>query len=288
MKVGKLLSYAILAVGAAFFIFPIVVVVTNSIMSSFEVFNRYSREITPANALAIHSTIHFVEMSIIPRQVTLRQYAQLFLERPVYLLMFLNSVKLTVPIVIGQVMIATPAAYVFEYSKVKGKEIIFLSYIVIMLLPMQVTLVPNFIAANMIGLQDSPWAIILPAIFSPFGVFLIRQFIKGMPYEYIEAAKMDGASNSIIFARIILPLIKPAVSALVILSFIEHWNIVDQAVIFIKNIYDEPLSVYLSTIISEDTGMVFATSCFYMFPTILVFLFGQEYMVEGIQLSGIK
>ena len=158
-----------------------------------------------------------------------------------------------------------------------------------MLMPMQVLLVPNYFVASFLSIENSYLAIILPAIFSPFGVFLIRQYLKGLPYEYIEAAKIDGASQIKIIFYVVSPLIKPAVSALCILLFIEYWNLVDQAVVFIDKSYNEPLSVYLSKLINQDFELVFAASCFYMILILLIFLYGQKYLVEGIQQqSGLK
>ena len=289
-RIQKSITYAVLLLLSAFFLVPIVFTFTNSFMSAFEVANRYSVHFSLYNGgLEGCEGIHFAEISFAPLMATLEPYSKLLFESPHYLGLFFNSIAITVPIVLGQLIIAVPAAYAFEMHRFRFKESIFFVYIVIMLLPLQVTIVPNFIVSEWLHINGSYWPIILPAVFSPFGVFLVRQSLKGMPYEYIEAAKIDGAGVFQIFGRIILPIIKPAVAALSILTFVEYWNVVDQAVVFISKSVREPLSVYLSRMTGEDgMHMIFAASCFYMLPSVLVFLYGQEYMVEGIQLSGIK
>lgn len=152
---------------------------------------------------------------------------------------------------------------------------------------MQVLLVPHYIMANLFGTNNTLLAIILPALFNPFGVFLIRQQIKGFPYECIEAARIDGANDWHLFMKIVLPNLAPIVASLSILTFAEYWNVVDQAVVFLKNPYTEPLSAYLSRLIQGNDGMIFATSAFYLFLAIIVFMIGQEYLAKGVSLSGV-
>jgi multiple sugar transport system permease protein len=154
-----------------------------------------------------------------------------------------------------------------------------------MLMPLPVVLVPQFVMAGFLGIQESALAVVLPAVFSPFGVFLLRQFLKSMPLEYVDAAKIDGAGHLVTLVAIAVPMLKPAIAALAILVFVDYWNVVEQAIVFITDTRRLPLSVSLSTI---NADIVFAASCFYMLPALLVFLYGQEHLVEGIQLSGMK
>ena len=257
-------------------------------MSPFEIISRYTSTVTAANGFDTRGPLHFVEMSLIPGFISFKQYYRLLFSSPLYLGLFWNSLKITLPIVAGQLLVSLPGAYAFELSKFKYKEALFFIYIVVMLMPLQVVLVPNYIMAGFLGIKESYLAIILPGIFNPFGVFLMRQYLKGLPKDYIEAAKVDGASHLQILSYIIAPLIKTAAAALLILTFVEYWNLVDQAIVFIKEASSEPLSAYLSRFAEGGLDMVFAASCFYMLPTVLIFLFGQENIVEGIQLSGIK
>ena len=157
-----------------------------------------------------------------------------------------------------------------------------------MLLPYQATLVPNYIILNKLNLVGSYLAIILPGAFSTFGVFLLRQFIIAIPDEYIEASKVDGASHMRIFARIIVPQCKGGIASLAILSFIDNWNMVEQPLVFLQDSFKYPMSIFLAHINQTQLGIAFACGILYMLPAVLIFLYGEDYLVKGIQLSGIK
>lgn len=270
------------------FLIPILITLTNSLMSPFEATTRYTITITPENIFYQRGIINYVRMTLIPTMVTFSQYIRLLFGSPLYLNLFWNSVALTLPVIIGQLLISVPAAYAFEFSKNKYKEILFVAYIIVMLLPLQVTLVPNFIVADFLNIRESYLAIILPGIFNPFGTFLIRQFLKGLPQEYVESMKVDGAGHLRIIASLIVPVMKPAIVAVLILTFVEYWNLVDQAIVFIRDASAIPLSVFLSRLSLERPDVIFAASVFYMLPAVLIFLSGQENMIQGIQRSGIK
>lgn len=259
---------------------PLIITFTNSFMSSTEVERNYN-----VSGMEEGS---YVDMNLIPEKVTLSQYAELLFDSPVYLNMFWNSVKITVPIVVGQIIVSTLAAYAFTVLKFKGKELLFFLYIIVMLLPLQVTLMPNYIVADWLGITDSYLAIILPGIFNPFGVFLLRQFMKSLPDAYLEAAKIDGAGHGTIFISIILPMIKPGIVATAMLTLLDYWNLVDQAIIFIQDSEKQPLSTFLAQINNGDIGLAFAGSCFYAVPMLLVLLYGQEHLKQGIVITGIK
>ena len=259
---------------------PLIITFTNSFMSSTEVERNYN-----VSGMEEGS---YVDMNLIPEKVTLSQYAELLFDSPVYLNMFWNSVKITVPIVVGQIIVSTLAAYAFTVLKFKGKELLFFLYIIVMLLPLQVTLMPNYIVADWLGITDSYLALILSGIFNPFGVFLLRQFMKSLPDAYLEAAKIDGAGNGKIFISIILPMIKPGIAATAMLTLLDYWNLVDQAIIFIQDSEKQPLSTFLAQINNGDIGLAFAGSCFYAVPMLLVLLYGQEHLKQGIAITGIK
>lgn len=255
-------------------LYPLLITFTNSFMSSEEIVRHYILEGD--------------RMIIIPEQITFKSYIQLFFYKPKYLILFWNSVKITLSVIAGQTIVSFLGAYGFVQSNFKGKNLIFYIYIIVMLLPLQVVLVPNFMIIQRLGLMDSQLAIILPGIFSPFGVFLLTQYMKAIPKEYIEAAYMDGCNEVGVLINIFLPITKSGIFALVILTFIEYWNVVEQAIVFLQDMYKQPLSLFLSRISSEQIESIFAASCFYMIPVLIVFLYGQDYLVEGIELSGIK
>ena len=254
-------------------LYPLLITFTNSFMSN--------------NELLRHYAFGEVNMYVIPEEVTLSGYIELLFTRPQYLVLFWNSVKVTVPVIIGQGIVSLLAAYGFTRAYFKGKKIIWESYIVVMLLPVQVALVPNYIVMQKLGLMNHLAALILPGIFNPFGTFLLTNFMQEIPEEYIEAAKIDGAGHKVILMQIFIPLLKPGLFALTILTLIEYWNLVEPVLVFIKDAFKQPLSIYLSYI-GEDVRMIFAASCFYMIPVLLVFLYGQDDLVQGLEHSGIK
>ena len=155
-------------------------------------------------------------------------------------------------------------------------------------MPLQSVLVPNYLIASLLGIKDSYAAIILPGIFSPFGVFLARQGMKSLPKGYFEAARIDGANNLYIILHIVIPQMKSSIASLCILNFIEYWNLVEQAIIFIDDYTKEPLSVYLSRLSQGRSGLVFAASCVYMLLPIWFLVSNQSDLEKGIELSGVK
>jgi len=287
LSMATLILFAALL--AAVFALPILVTITNSFMTGFEIQARFSQNLLPANVfyiLDVFPRIHFVRMSLVPNYVSVEQYGALFRDVG-YMNALWNSVIITAPAVLGQLVICVPAAYAFEFSKWRHKEKLFFVYLVIMLMPLPVLLVPQFVMAGFMGISESMLAIILPAIFAPFGVFLLRQFLKAIPVEFIEAAKIDGAGQMRIMFSIIVPLLKPAIAALAILVFVDYWNVVDQAIVFITDATAQPLSVYLAGLMG-NFNIAFAAAVFYMFPALIVFLHGQEHLVQGMRMSGLK
>ena len=185
---------------------------------------------------------------------------------PVYLRLIWNSIALLLPILAGQFVIAPLAAYGFWQWKWKYKEGLFFVYMIVMLMPMQLTLVPHYLVTGWPGIRHSWWAIILPAMFHPLRVFLIRQQIKEFPEECLEAARLDGAGEFQIYRKII----------------------VDQAVVFIEDSYKFPMSVYLSQLLDGEAIVYYAASVVYMLPALFAFLMAKEYLIEGISMSGVK
>ncbi|WP_339208083.1 carbohydrate ABC transporter permease [Paenibacillus sp. FSL K6-3182] len=290
MLVAKVLQKSALTVVmviiAVLLLFPIVITFTNSLMTEQEIGINYG-PIGQMNKAAAGREDPFANLKLLPDQVTLEQYGKVLVGSSRYLMMFWNSVFMVVPIIAGQTLVAALAAYAFSKLRFRGREHLFLVYVLTMLMPFQVTLVPNYIMADKLGLLNSSNAIILPGIFAAFGVFMLRQFMLDIPYAYIEAAKMDGAGHLRIFYKIIIPMIKPGLSALIILLFVDYWNMVEQPLIFLDDPLKQPLSVYLSSIKGE-LGIAFAASMLYMAPMVLLFLYAETYFIEGIQLSGIK
>ncbi len=271
---------------AVVFLMPTLLTITNSFMTSSEISANYGvmfNNISSDKKTYISETLN---LKFIPDKVSFSQYFAVLFKSPEYLLKFWNSVILVVPITFFQVVVALFASYGFARYDGKLKQIIFFSYIILMLMPYQVTLVPNFLVADKLGILNTRWAIILPGIFSPFSVFLLTKVMKRIPTSYIEAAKLDGASEWQIFRHICLPLCKSAIFSVTLLVFIDYWNMVEQPLILLENKEMHPLSVFLSEINTGDVGLAFAVAVIYMIPTLLMFLYGEDYLVEGITYSG--
>lgn len=272
---------------AAFmFIVPTILTISNSFMTSNEITANYGAMLNNMNGTEKTFISDKLNLKFIPDKVTFSQYVSVLFKSPEYLLKFWNSVILVVPITVFQLLVALFASYGFARSSGKLKNIIFFSYIILMLMPYQVTLVPNFLMADKFGLLNTRWAIILPGIFSPFSVFLLTKIMRRIPSSYIEAAKLDGASEWQILFHICIPLCKSALFSVALLVFIDYWNMVEQPLIMLKDKEMHPLSVFLSEINTGDIGLAFTVAVIYMVPSLLMFLYGEEYLVEGITYSG--
>lgn len=287
----KTMLTAVMAALALLFLFPVALTFTNSLMSESEItasFYPISENRTAQNADDPRLQGAYVSLKWIPDRVTLSPYYNVLVKKPQFLLLFWNSVRLTVPIILGQLAVASLAAYAFAQLRFRFREPLFFLYIVTMLMPFQVTLVPNFIMADKLGLLNTYGSIIYPGIFSAFGVFLLRQYMMYIPYAYLEAARVDGAGTLRIFWQIIVPMSRTGMAALAILVFIDNWNMVEQPLIFLQDAMKQPLSVYLAVISVGERGIAFAACALYMLPTLFVMLYAEQDLIEGIQLSGIK
>ncbi|MCR5719810.1 MAG: carbohydrate ABC transporter permease, partial [Lachnospiraceae bacterium] len=189
-------------------------------------------------------------------------------------------------IVIFQLLFASLASYGFARYSGKLRTVIFFAYIILVLMPYQVTLVPNYLVISKLGLLDSFWAIWLPGIFSPFAVYMLTKYMKRIPFSLIEAAKIDGAGELQIFSSICMPICKGALCSVGILIFIDYWNMVEQPLILLNDSSKFPLSIFLSKINAAEIGLAFAVATVYMVPSLLIFLYGEEYLVEGITYQG--
>ena len=210
----------------------------------------------------------------------------MLLKSPEYLFKFWNSVLYVAPIVVVQLLVATFAAYGFSRYDSKKKRAVFFAYIIVMLMPYQVTLVPNFLVSKSLGLYGTRWAILLPGFFSPFAVYLLTKFMNRIPKEVLEAGSIDGASEWMIFTRICLPLCKGGIASIAILIFFDYWNMVEQPLILLPDSDMHPLSVFLSRINTGEISLAFAVAVIYLIPPLLIFLYGEDYLVEGISYQG--
>lgn len=279
----------IIAATALVFMAPTVLTITNSFMSGTEISANYGKifgNVGPGTKIYISEKVN---LKLIPDMISFSQYSTTLIKSPEYLLKFWNSVILVVPITLFQILIALGAAYYFARFKGKVRSLFFFSYIILMLMPYQVTLVPNYLVAGWLGILNTRWSIILPGIYAPFSVFILTKFMRRIPSAMIEAAKLDGAGEWQIFTRICVPQCRGTIYSVAILVFIDYWNMVEQPLILLSDSDLHPLSVFLSKINSGDVGLAFAVATIYMIPTLLMFLYSEDYLIEGISYSsGIK
>ncbi|WP_330686086.1 carbohydrate ABC transporter permease [uncultured Acetatifactor sp.] len=280
------LATVVAATFAILFLMPIVLTITNSFMAASEISANYgSIFATDANGGKVYIAER-VNLKFIPDMVSFSQYNTVLFKSPEYLFKFWNSVILVGPIVAFQLIVASLASFGFARYRGRIREIIFFMYIILMLMPYQVTLVPNYLVSDWLNLLDTNWAIWLPGIFSPFAVFLLTKFMRRIPESVLEAAQIDGAGEWQIYRKICLPLCKGAICSAAILVFIDYWNMVEQPLILMTDAEQHPLSVFLSKINAGEIGLAFAVATIYMVPSLLIFLYGEEYLVDGITYQG--
>ena len=271
---------------AVVFLMPIILTITNSFMATSEINANYGSIFATTEKGGKIFISKTVNLKFIPDMVTFAQYFTVLFKSPQYLIKFWNSIIYVAPIVVVQLGIATLAAYGFSRYDGKLKRAIFFAYIIMMLMPYQVTLVPNFLVSKALGIYGSRWSIWLPGFFSPFAVYLLTKFMRRIPTEVLEAASIDGADEWYIFSRINMPLCKGGIASIAILVFFDYWNMVEQPLILLGDPDLHPLSVFLSKINSGEISLAFAVAVIYLVPPLLIFLYGEDYLVEGISYQG--
>ena len=284
---GRFALTLLAAFFALWFLMPTVLTITNSFMTQSEISANYGKVFSNVSGSEGKTYIaETVNLKFIPDKVSISQYVTTLIKSPDYLLKFWNSVILVVPIVLLQLAVASVTAYGFTRWRGKVRGFLFFFYVILMLMPYQVTLVPNYLVSDWIGILNTRWAIILPGAFAPFSVFLLTKSMRRIPASLIEAAKLDGSSEWQVFKDICLPQCRSALYSVAILVFIDYWNMVEQPIVLLPDANQQPLSVYLSTINANEVGLAFAIATIYMVPCLLLFLHGEDYLVEGIAHQG--
>ena len=284
---GRFTLTVLAAFFALWFLMPTVLTITNSFMTQSEISANYGKVFSNVSGSEGKTYIaETVNLKFIPDKVSISQYVTTLIKSPDYLLKFWNSVILVVPIVLLQLAVASVTAYGFTRWRGKVRGFLFFFYVILMLMPTQVTLVPNYLVSDWLGILNTRWAIIFPGMFAPFSVFLLTKSMRRIPASLIEAAKLDGSSEWQVFKDICLPQCRSALYSVAILVFIDYWNMVEQPIVLLPDANQQPLSVYLSTINANEVGLAFAIATIYMVPCLLLFLHGEDYLVEGIAHQG--
>lgn len=243
-----------------------------------------------SSSLKLNKDVFTFPMQWIPEAPRWQNYADIWTRIPLGKFIY-NTAKLSVIVTVLQLFTSSFAAYAFSKLRFKGRNALFLGYIATIAIPWQAYMVPQFILMRSLGLNNTHLAIILLQAFSAFGVFLMRQFYQGIPDELCEAARIDGLSEYGIWARIMLPLSKPALSTLLIFTFVSTWNDFLGPMIYLTKTELKTIQIGLRMFISQysaEYGLIMAASVISIIPVLIVFLTLQKYFVQGIASSGIK
>jgi multiple sugar transport system permease protein len=227
----------------------------------------------------------------LPTAWRLENYREV-LESIPFLAFVLNSLKVAALITAGQLVTCSMAAYAFGRLRFPGRDALFLVFLSQLMVPQQVTIIPVFVLIRVLGLLDTHWALVIPALVSAFGTFLLRQFFLTIPHELEEAARVDGAGYVRTFLRIVLPLAGPGLSTLAIFTFNFYWNEFFRPLLFIST-WDRMTLPLGLTVMKGFLGVgnvaaIMAGVSMGIVPVLLVFLIAQRYLIEGVTLTGIK
>ena len=266
----RVIIYIVLIALAVFTLIPFVWMISSSLKLDREVF-AYPMKWIP-------ETFHWENYSLIWTRVPLVTY-------------FKNTAFIAVVVTLLQTLTSSFAAYAFAKLTFRGRDTLFLAYIATIAVPWQAYMLPQFIMMRSMGLYDTLWAMVVLQAFSAFGVFLMRQFYRGIPTELCEAARLDGLSEYGIWARIMLPLSKAAIATLVIFTFVGTWNDYMGPMIYLTRDVNKTVQVGLRRFIQENSSdyhLIMAASLCSLIPVSIMFLALQRYFIEGIATSGLK
>ena len=269
-KVSKVILYIVLIGVSIVMIMPFLWMLSASLKNELEVFG--------------------FPIKWIPEVIRWDNYTRVWTDMP-FLTYYLNTVKVAGIVTCVQLLTCSMAAYAFSKMRFPGRDKIFLGYLCTMMIPFQVIMIPQFIVIRTLHLVDTHMALILTAAFSPFGVFLFRQFFLGIPDELSEAARIDGCGHFRIYLRIILPLAKPAAASVTIFTFVDRWNDFLGPLIYINSDRLKTLQLgmrNLQTELNSSYARLMAAAVCATIPTLIVYLLAQDFFVEGIASTGVK
>jgi multiple sugar transport system permease protein/alpha-1,4-digalacturonate transport system permease protein len=269
-RVGKALTWIALVAGALVMIFPIYWMAATAIM-------------VPRDSIAR-------DVSLIPRSFTMDNFEggwnRLPWERWYANTLFIATMRVLITVTINLL-----GGYTFAKFEFRGRNILFFMMVATLMIPIQVILVPRFIVVSSLGLANTPWGVILPASAEAFGIFFVRQFMVSFPDELLEAARLDGAGELTIFRRIVLPLSKPAIAVLVIMSFSWSWNgfIWPLVVLSSQENYTVQLGLnFMKGFYYTEWNQIMAMALISLLPILIVFMLFQRYFIQGIAHTGLK
>lgn len=260
-KKGPVLFLAALSL---LFVLPVVLTVACSFLSPQEVQRVFGPLLGEGGTAALGA---------LPQGFSLMGYYEVFFATPDYLAKFWVSLLLAVGAIAGQVAISCLGGFAFAFYDFPGKRLLYGLLCLFMLIPLQVTLLPNYILLDQLGTLNTYWALLLPLAFAPLGTFLLTQIFRSVPADILHAARLDGAGTLQVLARVLLPCGKGGVSTLVVLTLIESWNMVEQPLIYLQDVGSYPLSVFLASQYMENLPFQFVCSVLSLLPLVLCFLY---------------
>ena len=266
----KILIHVILLLLSFTMLIPFLFMISTSLKSADEVFS--------------------IPFKWFPKKVMLENYIYMWQNAP-WGRYFFNTLIITVSVIVGQVFTSSLAAYSFSRLTFKGRDLMFFIYLGTMMIPFQVIMIPTFTIVKKLGWINELKSVIIPAFFSPFATFLLRQFFLGIPKELEEAAKIDGCGYPKIYWEIIMKISKPALTTIAIFTFMGTWNDFIRPLIFLSRSETWTLALGLAKFQGTYTtqwNQMMAGSLITMVPVLVVFMFGQKYFIQGIVMSGLK
>ena len=220
--------------------------------------------------------------------VTLQPYYDVFLSTSRYLDSFWRSLGLTCTVAAGQLMVSVPAGFCFAKRSFPGKRILAFLLVVLLVLPVQVTLVPNYLMLKNLGLLNTYAALILPALFAPLGTFLLGQSFRSIPNALLDAARLDGCGTIGLLWRIAMPMRKGTMACVAILAFLDAWNMVEQPLAYLRSFQEYPLSVGLAYAAPQGVAVQMVCCLLGALPPLFLFAFFSQDLVDGIVLGEVK
>lgn len=260
-KKGPVLFLAALSL---LFVLPVVLTVACSFLSPQEVQRVFGPLLGEGGTAALGA---------LPQGFSLMGYYEVFFATPDYLAKFWVSLLLAVGAILGQMVISCMGGFAFAFYDFPGKRLLYSLLCLFMLIPLQVTLLPNYLLLDQLGALNTYWALLLPLAFAPLGTFLLTQIFRSVPADILHAARLDGAGTLQVMVKVLLPCGKGGASTLVVLTLIESWNMVEQPLIYLQDVGSYPLSVFLVSQYMENLPFQFVCSVLSLLPLALCFLY---------------
>lgn len=280
MKLKKRFLRLILAALCLMVWLPLILLATASFMPEDEILYRYLAPLGQGRGQ--------VRAAFLPQYPTWEAFRELLFRSPGFFVMFWNSCIQVFPMLLGQLLVGIPAAWAFARYSFPGRRALFFLYVLLMILPFQITQVSNYLVLDRLALLNSHLSMILPGIWATMPVFIMERFFETIPDSLLEAACLDGAGAYAVFWKVGIPLGIPGIVTAFMLGFFDGWNALEQPLAYLKDPSLWPLSLYLPEITADKASVAFAASIIMLIPSALLYLNGQEYLEQGVAASGVK